>query len=135
MSSQHVGLIERFYNELWNRFDKSLFPEILAEDLEFRGSLGREIRGHVEFAEYVDFIQRAFPDFHNRIEDIVSEGDQSFVRLSYTGTHEGAIFGVPATGRRIHYAGAALFRFSGSKVASVWVLGDIHGLLRQLAGE
>ena len=135
MGSQNVGLIERFYHELWNRFDKSVFPELLAEDLQFRGSLGQEKRGHVEFGEYMDFVQRAFPDFHNEIEEVVSEGDRSFVRLSYTGTHRGEIFGVPPTERRIQYAGAALFRFRGTRIASVWVLGDIHDLLQQLGGR
>jgi predicted ester cyclase len=69
-------LIERFYHELWNRFDKTIFPDILAEDLRFRGSLGQTKRGLAEFGDYVDFIQRAFPDFSNEIEEIISEGDK-----------------------------------------------------------
>ena len=81
----------------------------------------------------MDFIQRAFPDFHNHIEDIISEGDRSFARLTYTGTHQGEVFGIAATGKRIEYSGAALFSFRGDRIASVWVLGDIHGLLQQLA--
>ncbi len=32
-------LIERFYHEMWNRFDKALIPVLLAEDIRFRGSL------------------------------------------------------------------------------------------------
>jgi hypothetical protein len=65
MQTRNVTLIERFYHELWNRFDKTLIPELLTEDFVFRGSLGQEKRGHAEFAEYVDFIHNAFPDFHN----------------------------------------------------------------------
>jgi hypothetical protein len=58
-------LIERFYLEMWNRFDKTIFPDILTEDLRFRGSLGQSKSGHAEFGEYVDFIKRAFPNFSN----------------------------------------------------------------------
>jgi predicted ester cyclase len=126
-------LIQRFYFEMWNRFDKAVIPEILSGDLRFRGSLGQCKNGHAEFGEYVDFIQRAFPDFTNEIEEIISEGDKAFVRLTFRGTHRGEIFGIAPTGRPIHYAGAAVFAFAGERISAVWVLGDIYGLLSQLA--
>lgn len=129
----HLALLERFYHEMWDRFDKSAFPDILAEDFRFRGSLGQTTTGWDEFGAYVDFVQRAFPDFRNIIEDVVSEGDRAFARLTYRGTHRGELFGIAPTGRAIEYAGAALFRFQGGRIAEVWVLGDVHGLLRQLA--
>ena len=79
------------------------------------------------------FVRDAFPDFHNELEEMVEEGERVFARLRYTGTHRGELFGIPATGRRIAYMGAALFRFRGSRIWSVWVLGDVDGLKRQLA--
>ncbi len=136
MSTNHnVQLIGRFYNEMWNHFDKSLFPELLAEDIRFRGSLGQSAVGYGEFGQYVNYIHNAFPDFKNYVEDVVTEGDQSFVRLTYRGTHQGEIFGVKPTHKAIEYAGAALFRFNDGKISEVWVLGDIYGLLRQLHGD
>ncbi|MFQ6021598.1 MAG: ester cyclase [Acidiferrobacterales bacterium] len=128
----NLQLIDRFYNEMWNKFDKSVLPEILHEDLTFRGSLGQIKRGLDEFGEYVDFVQLAFPDFHNRIIETLSEENRTFVRLSYTGTHQGELFGIPATGKKIEYAGAAVFKIYDGKIADVWVLGDIYGLLEQL---
>ena len=38
-------LIERFYNELWNRADEVVAREILHPEFCFRGSLGEEKRG------------------------------------------------------------------------------------------
>jgi len=131
-SSKNVELIGRFYGEMWNRFDTSLFPELLTEDIRFRGSLGQHKVDYEPLGEYVDFIQRAFPDFTNQVEETISEGDRSFARLTYRGTHRGEIFGIAPTGRRIEYAGAALFRFRGGRIAEVWVLGDVHGLLQKL---
>src|SRR5271170_2549265 len=92
-------LIERFYLEMWNHFDKTLFPDLLTEDLRFRGSLGQSMHGHAEFGEYVDFIQRSFPDFSNEIEEVISERDKAFVKLTYQGTHRGELFGIAPTGR------------------------------------
>src|SRR5437773_931920 len=98
------AVIERFYDELWNRFDQSLIPELLTEDIQFRGSLGQSTVGREPFAAYMEFVRQAFPDFTNQIDEIVSEGERSFVRLTYRGTHRGEVFGVAPTHRRIEYA-------------------------------
>jgi steroid delta-isomerase-like uncharacterized protein len=130
----NVRLIEAWYHRMWNRWDKSAFAQILDPDITFRGSLGQEKRGWAGLVEYMDFIRAAFPDFTNRIEQVICEGDQAFARLSYSGTHEGEIFGVAPTHTRVTYAGAAVFSFQGGRIREVWVLGDVHGLLRQLGG-
>lgn len=132
MSDHHDALIARFYDEMWNRFDTSLFAQILDPEICFRGSLGQTKVGFDEFADYVDFIRAFAPDFHNRVVDTISEDDRTFARLSYTGTHVGELFGVAPTGQRFEYAGAAVFTFSRDLISEVWVLGDIYGLLHQL---
>ena len=125
-------LINRFYHEMWNRFDKTLFPALLTEDIQFRGSLGQFKNGYAEFGEYVDFIQRIFPDFSNEIEEVISEGDKAFAKLIYRGTHRGEVFGFAPTGRSIEYAGAAILKFRDDLISEVWVLGDIYGLIAQI---
>ena len=131
--SSNVRLIETWYHRMWNRWDKTAIEEILTPEIAFRGSLGQVKQGYVGIAEYMDFIRAAFPDFTNNIQEIISEGDKAFARLSYTGTHEGEIFGIAPTGKRIAYSGAAVFSFAGEKmIREVWVLGDIYGLLLQL---
>ena len=132
MKCRNRDLIRRFYEELWNPFDKRKVPELLTDDVKFRGSLGQEKFGHSGFTEYMDIIQAAFPDFNNHVEEIISEDDRAFARLTYRGTHHGTVFGILPTSRRVEYAGAAVFRFRGEKIAEVWVLGDVNGLLQQL---
>jgi steroid delta-isomerase-like uncharacterized protein len=129
---RNLTLINRFYREMWNRFDKTLIPELLTEDICFRGSLGQTKVGHAEFADYVDFVRNAFPDFSNEVEETISQGDKAFARLTYRGTHRGEVFGIPPTGRTIQYSGTAVFTFRENQIANVWVLGDIHGLIAQL---
>jgi predicted ester cyclase len=57
------------------------------------------------------------------------------VRLKYTGTHLGPIFGIRSTGKRISYSGAAFYRFRDNKIVQGWVLGDVLSLLQQLRGR
>jgi predicted ester cyclase len=126
-------LVVAFYAELWNHWDDAAVDEVLDEDFTFRGSLGIATRGREEWRGYRDLIRASSSDFHNHIETLVVEGDRAAGRLLYTGTHDGALAGVPPTGRRFSYAGAAFFRARGGRLVDAWVLGDLAGLRAQLA--
>lgn len=125
-------LVQRYYEDMWNTWNFALADELLSAEISFRGSLGEELRGRSAFCEYMRRVQNAFPDFHNKIEQLVAEGDQVVARLKYTGTHRGEIFGMRPSGKSISYVGAAFFRIAGNRVAEAWVLGDLVSLLRQL---
>ena len=132
-SAEQLRLIDRFYNEMWNRFDKSVFGEILDPKIHFRGSLGQTKVGFDEFGEYVDYIQAFASDFHNKVHSTITEEHRTFARLSYTGTHQGEVFGLTPTGKRFEYSGAAVFTFTHDLISDVWVLGDLYGLTQQLS--
>jgi steroid delta-isomerase-like uncharacterized protein len=125
-------LVRRYYEALWNRWDFALADELIAESVLFRGSLGIDVQGREGFKEYMRTVRRAFPDFHNRIEELIAENDRVAAWLTYTGTHQGAVLGIAPTGRRVSYAGMALFQVVDDRLAEGWVLGDIHGLVQQL---
>ncbi len=128
-------LIRRYYEEMWNPWNFGLAAELLAEDITFRGSLGDVTKGREAFCGYMRKVRQAFPDFHNAIEELVTEGDTIVARLTYCGTQRGKIFGVAATSKSVTYAGVAIFRIANGKVAEGWVLGELIGLLRQLGAR
>jgi len=128
-------LVETFFNVMWNSWSEETMRAILAADIDFRGSIGLRISGHDGFLGYMRTIRDAFPDFHNHIEEIIATDDRAVARLTYSGTHQGPLFDRPATGRRIEYAGVAMFTMAGERISKVWVLGDLWGLMRQLDGE
>ena len=130
--AENKALVRRYYEEMWDRWDFALADELLTEGLTFRGSLGVTVRGRVGFTEYMEAVRRAFPDFHNRVEELVAEGDKVVARLTYTGTHRGELFGIRPTGRSVTYAGVAIFRITEGRISEGWVLGDIRGLIEQL---
>jgi len=134
-AEENKDLIRRYYDEMWNPWNFAKAEEILAGDILFRGSLGTETKGRAQFCDYMRQVQRAFPDFHNTIEEIVAEDDRVVARLAYRGTHRGEIFGLAPTGKAIAYAGAAFFRIADGKVTEGWVLGDLLSLLRQLGAR
>ena len=54
--SPQKEMVRVFYKEMWGRADKSLIPTIFHEGFTFRRSLGPVLRGHQEFARYVDWV-------------------------------------------------------------------------------
>lgn len=85
------------------------------------------------FCDYAKMLFSAFPNLYHVIEDIVIEGDKAAVRLVYTGTHSGKLFGFEPTGKRIRYSGACFFTFENEKIVDAWVLGDLNALYGQLS--
>jgi steroid delta-isomerase-like uncharacterized protein len=124
--------VRRFYEELWNRWQLELADELLAEELRFRGSLGTECDGRDEFKRYVETVRAAFPDWHNRIDEILSAGDRVVTRMTWSGTHLGTLGEVEPSGARVEYAGAAFFRLAGGRIEEAWVVGDTHGLWEEI---
>ncbi len=130
-------LVRRYYDELWNRFDTSLIPLLLTEDVTVRGALGRHAAGRAAFADHMALVRGAFPDLQQTIVEIGVDavGGSAFVRLRCRGTHRGPLFGLPATGRRVTGDGAARVETRDGRIADVWVLGGLHDLLQQLRRE
>ena len=87
-----------------------------------------------QFARIIEF-RRAFPDLEMAIEQQIAEGSWVATRVTFRGTHTGEFAGIPATGRRIEYAGTAMYRLENGKVVEMWHTVNIHLLMRQIAGD
>jgi predicted ester cyclase len=125
-------MVGRFYGDVWNRWDDAAVDELLADDFVFRGSLGDEAHGRDGFRAYRHKVCLAFPDFRNEIIELVADGERAAVRLRCTGSHEGELFGIVPTGRRVAYQAAAFFRSREGLLCEAWVLGDLDDLRAQL---
>ena len=133
MTPSHIrSVVESFYADIWNRHDKSRIPLLLSDGFTFRGSLGKAEVGHEGFGSYVDFVHAALGNYRCDILDLVVEDSKAFARMRFSGIHRGEFFGFKPTNKPVEWLGAALFSFDGGKVADLWVLGDIHGLVQLL---
>jgi steroid delta-isomerase-like uncharacterized protein len=129
---ENKAVIERFYGELWNRWQLRIAGEIVSDTIRFRGSLGTVHTGRGEVKRYIETVRAAFPDWHNRIDEILVIGDRVVTRMTWSGTHRGALGGVAATGAHVEYSGAAFFRLTDGLIEEAWVVGDTQELWRAL---
>ena len=78
---------------------------------------------------------QAFPDLHVALDEFVAEGDRIFLRSTMTGTYDGELQGIPATGRHIAAESAEVFRIADGKFVGYWCMTNVAGLMRQLTEE
>jgi len=124
--------IRTFYDEVWNRRDKSRIADIFHPGFSFRGSLGPVLKGREAFAGYVDRVTKPLEGYRCDILALTEEGDHVVAKMRFSGRHTGDFMGFAPTGRMIEWLGSAHFTFEGDKVSDLWVLGDVHGLLQLL---
>lgn len=85
------------------------------------------------FIQFVVGWQKAFPDGHMEIKDIIADKDKIWCYWTSTGLHLDTYLGVPATGKQVNYQGVDIWRFTADgKVAEIWAVPDVLSLLRQL---
>lgn len=120
--------VARFYEEIWDRGRVEVASELLTDGFVFRGSLGNAMEGRAAFIEYVRSVHEALDDYRCEVLDCVTEGDRAFAKMRFSGRHVGSFRGFPPTGKPVDWLGAALFRFDGTQIAELWVLGDLNGL-------
>lgn len=133
--SPRKNMVRRFYKDLWDKQNLALVPELFHPDFTFRGSLGPVLVGHGQFSDYVRWLTKVLENYTSDIYCLVEEGDTIAGKLRFHGIHRGQFFGFEGTGKRVGWYGAPVFTFEGDKIRDLWVLGDIHGLYRQLSGD
>jgi predicted ester cyclase len=79
----------------------------------------------------VEFLRKAFPDFHLTIEELAADGDKVWIRMTARGTNLGGFMG-PPNGKSFEVAVFDLLRFQDGKVVEHWGTPDRFALLAQL---
>lgn len=77
-------------------------------------------------------VRSALSDRQDRIDRLVAEGEQAWMRFYVHGTHAASLYSLPATGKRVGVPVVEVARFAGGKLNESWRFGDELGLLLQL---
>ena len=128
-------LVLRRNDQVWNRANLDAMEEFYTPDfvLHFLPD-GSETRGIERQREHVREHRESFPDWSEDIQRIVAEGDLVVIHYVSSGTQEGEWQGRPPTGRRVRLHEVSIFRIEAGRIAEQWLLPDVAGMERQLAG-
>lgn len=131
MSAENKALVERWFEEVWNKGRSEAIDEMMAPDARAHG-LGPDAMGPAAFKQFHAAFRAAFPDVRVRIDDIIAEGDRVAYRLTAFGTHRGDGLGFPATNCSCSFSVMGSARIAGGKIVEGWNLIDELGMRTQL---
>lgn len=132
-ANENGAVVRRFIDEVFNGGNFSAAEEILTADYVHHDPATADMgSGREGLEQMVTFYRQAFPDFSVKLDDQILAEDKVVERWTGRGTHQGALMGIPATGRTITASGISIHRLSGGKIAETWTIFDTAGMLRQL---
>ena len=83
--------------------------------------------------EFFRMYREAFPDLRMAPEDVLTSGDKAVARVRATGTQQGELMGIPATGKHVDMELIDIMRFdSAGSVCEHWGVADTMSMMQQL---
>ncbi|MGH2588408.1 MAG: ester cyclase [Dehalococcoidia bacterium] len=134
-TEQNKALYRRFIEEGFNQGRLETLDEVLATGYVNHDAPPGTSSGADGVKQIIQTFRSAFPDLRIEIEEQVAEGDAVTSRATFHGTHNGPLFGIPATGRRVTMPGLTMVRVANGRIQEAWVKNDTLGLLQQLGAE
>ncbi len=118
--------------EVMNKSNLALIPDLFAPDYVHRSAAGQEIKGHEGWRQNVIDGHAAFPDLHYRIDELVGEGDKVVCRITGTGTFRGEYMGMAPNGRRFNASSMFVNTFREGKIVETWAVANPLISMQQL---
>jgi steroid delta-isomerase-like uncharacterized protein len=122
-------VVEAFLQDVINEHNGDHAANYLNPGMQWSGGTVGTVTGSANVAGLFAGVVAAFPDAHITITDIFGQGDQVVVRVVVSGTQEGAILGIPASGRFVQWDGVDVYRLSDGKISNIWAGDDWTAIL------
>jgi steroid delta-isomerase-like uncharacterized protein len=122
-------VVEAFLQDVINEHHGDHAANYLNPGMQWSGGTVGTVTGRANVAGLFASVVAAFPDAHITIDDIFGQGDQVVVRVVVNGTQNGAILGIPASGRHVQWDGVDVYRLSHGKISNIWAGDDWTAIL------
>ena len=133
--SENKALLQRWFDEVWNRGRAEAIDELFAADGIAHGLSDdpqNPLTGPAGFRPFFEAFRGAFPNIQVVVEDLIAEGDKVVARCSVRGKHVGDHLGFAATNAPVEFNGIAIVRIRDGKIVEAWNNFDFTTMNRQL---
>jgi predicted ester cyclase len=132
-AEEHRKLFERWFEELWNKKNYSITQELVHPEFTAHGAGGQDIKqGPDGVAGMVKAWHTAFPDGRMTMDDIITEGEFSTIRMTWRATHTGPFGPIPASGKKIEVTSIGIDRVVNGKITEGWGELNMLGMFMQM---
>ncbi len=130
-AAEHRALFSRWFEQLWNLKNYAITQELVDPGFTAHGAGGQDIKqGPDGVAELVKTWHKSFPDGRMTMDDIITEGEYSVIRMTFTGTHQGDFYGIPASNKSIKVTSIGIDRVVNGKITEGWGELDMLGMMQ-----
>jgi steroid delta-isomerase-like uncharacterized protein len=126
------AVYKRMIDEAFNAGDLKVVDEVVSPNYVLHGAPPDMPQGPDAIRATVKTFRTAFPDLKIELKDLVAEGDKVSARSVMRGTHEGMLFGIPATHKKVEVDGLTMVTVCDGRVQESWVKNDTMQLFQQL---
>ena len=124
---------QRWFDELWNKKNYDIVYEYVHPDFTAHGAGGQQIKmGPEGPKDMVKAWHAAMPDGRMTIDDVITEGDLSTIRMTWEATHTGTFGNIPPSGKRIKVTSIGIDRVVDGKITEGWGELDMLGMMQQM---
>ncbi len=130
---QNKSLVLKYNKEVIENCNMEVFKEITTPDF-INHSTAPGIAGDREGMIYFfsGILHLAFPGLKVEILDSIAEGDKVTTRKIITGTHQGELFGIPATGKAVRISVIDILTIENEKVKEHWGENNFAAVVQSL---
>ncbi|MFT4583307.1 MAG: putative ester cyclase [Gammaproteobacteria bacterium] len=101
---------------VWTEGQVSRMGEFYADDFKADYPMTNWGRGLEGAKKLAAAIRVGFPDYAERIDELIDAGEDIIVRLTIRGTHTGPLLGLPATGKAVESKDVTICRVNNGKI-------------------
>jgi predicted ester cyclase len=131
VETAYVEKIRTLLEQVWEHGLVDLADDVLSANVVNHDKPVVGPHGLEWFKEHVHELRAASSDLHVEIEHIFGSGDWVAARIRWQGVHDGPLFGLPASNRRIDVPQHSLWRFADGKATDFWYCWDETSFLVQ----
>jgi len=126
----------KMYKAVWNQVfidrDINLIDSESFDDQATVVTATGNITGLDSFRDYYNNFLTGFSDAEFTFIDIFGQGDNIVKHWNLKGTHDGEMFGIPATGNKVDLSGTTIVKMKDGKILQEQDFFDNHSFLSQL---
>jgi steroid delta-isomerase-like uncharacterized protein len=132
MSKEQNAAALTTFAEAVNTENYDLFAGVVAPDCVDHDPAPGQVAGPQGYRALFSDMRRAFPDMKVEVAALVADEDAIAFAYTFSGTQNGPLMGIPASGKKVKIRGMQISKFAGGKMVERWGSSDQLGMLQQI---
>ncbi len=129
---QNRLIFERAMAEVFGQGNLDAVEQFFSSDFKEHEEGPGKDRGRDGLKEIVHTVRGAFPDLRVKVEAVSEDGDQTWARVTFSGTNTGELMGHPPTGRKATWTAIDQCRYANGKLVEHWGVVDLLSMMQQV---